>query len=148
MMHANRWLVCAALLGALGVSLGALGAHGLEAYLRAPLKEFKGESAEREKMTDEIDARLANWETAVRYHMIHALAIALAAIVIERRPSRILSCAAWAFLAGIALFSGCLYAYVVLEVKPLVHFVPIGGVLLIVGWILLALGARRRLEEK
>ena len=69
-MSPFRWIAVGALLGALGVALGAYGAHGLEKQLAA--WGFAG---------DELAKRLANHETAVRYQMWHALAIVRSIVV-------------------------------------------------------------------
>jgi uncharacterized membrane protein YgdD (TMEM256/DUF423 family) len=119
-MTPNRWIAIGALLGAAGVALGAFGAHGLEG--------------------------LANHETAVRYQMWHALAIVVVGIVLGIRPSPWWNAAGWAFLAGVVIFSGLLYVLVLAgpSWRWLGAIVPIGGLSLIAGWILLAAGALRQ----
>ena len=115
--HMNRtWLGIAAINGALAVMAGAFAAHGLKARLSA-------------------DA-LAVFETGARYHMYHALAIALAGLVAARR-------AAIAFLAGIVLFSGSLYLLALTGVTLLGAVTPVGGLCFIAGWALLAWAAFR-----
>jgi uncharacterized membrane protein YgdD (TMEM256/DUF423 family) len=108
----NRtWLGIAAINGALAVLAGAFAAHGLRAHVS-------------------MEA-LSVFETGARYHMYHALAIALAALV----PAR---AAAVAFLAGIVLFSGSLYL-LALTGWPLMGLItPVGGVCFVAGWVLLA----------
>ena len=108
------WWQIAGVLGALGVMLGAFGAHGLE-----------------DKVTPE---RIVVWETAARYHMLHVLALGLVAA----HPSQ----PRWAgglFVAGILFFSGSLYMLVLLDKGWLGAITPIGGVCFIAGWIALAL---------
>jgi uncharacterized membrane protein YgdD (TMEM256/DUF423 family) len=130
-------LLVAAANGFLAVALGAFGAHGLETRL-----EGLADAAER----------LAWWETAAHYHLVHALAIAVAALVAgaaalpeearsaARRPARL---AGWAFLTGIALFSGSLYTMTLTGIAKLGAVTPLGGVALLAGWLLLARAAWR-----
>jgi uncharacterized membrane protein YgdD (TMEM256/DUF423 family) len=111
------WLGIAAVNGALAVMAGAFAAHGLKARLSPDL--------------------LAVWETGARYHMYHALAMALAAMAGVR----------WApalFLGGVALFCGSLYALALTGATWLGAVTPLGGALFIAGWICLAVCAFRR----
>jgi uncharacterized membrane protein YgdD (TMEM256/DUF423 family) len=108
------WLGIAAVNGALAVLAGAFAAHGLKARLSPDL--------------------LAVWETGARYHMYHALAMALAAMAGARWSPAL-------FLAGIALFCGSLYALALTGTGWLGAVTPIGGVLFIAGWICLAVCA-------
>jgi uncharacterized membrane protein YgdD (TMEM256/DUF423 family) len=123
-----------AVLGGLGVALGAFGAHGLEGRLSG--LGYTGEDLAR---------RIANHETAVRYQMWHALAIVLVGVAFTYRPSIWGNAAGWAFLFGVLIFSGLLYVLVLAgpSWRWLGAFVPIGGLALIVGWALLAIGALR-----
>ncbi len=117
----------AAILGGLAVALGAFGAHLLPGYLeglRLP--------------AEEITKRLANWETAARYQMYHALALLAVAWLLSRQQSLTTVIAGVLFLAGILLFSGCLYAHALSGVSALGRIVPIGGLLMIAGWVALA----------
>ncbi|HYK24753.1 MAG TPA: DUF423 domain-containing protein [Steroidobacteraceae bacterium] len=119
-----RWILAAGgLLIAAATVLGALGAHALQTRL-AP-------------------ERLQVYETAVRYHFYHALgllAIGLAARVVGSsliRPAAIL------VIAGIVLFSGSLYALTFGAPRLIGVITPIGGVALILGWIVFAVAALR-----
>jgi uncharacterized membrane protein YgdD (TMEM256/DUF423 family) len=120
---AHTWLLIAALLGGLAVACGAFGAHGLKDRF-AP-------------------ADLANWETAARYQMYHALALLAVGLLAARSPSRLLNLAGLSMTLGTLIFSGCLYALVLTGERRLGAVVPLGGVLLIVGWIFLAIAAFR-----
>jgi uncharacterized membrane protein YgdD (TMEM256/DUF423 family) len=119
-------LIAGAIIGGLSVAGGAFGAHGLKAVLEA-----SGQSA--------------NWETAARYAMVHALALVAVGLFGAIRPAAagLLVPATWCFLAGTVIFSGCLAALALSGVRILGAIVPIGGVLLIAGWALLALAAAR-----
>src|SRR5690606_23629207 len=102
----------------LAVALGAFGAHGLQ------------------KMTD---ARgLANWETGVRYQVIHGLGLLILALAVTRYSAGASTAIAACFLAGIVIFSGSLYAIVLTGINKLGMITPIGGVLYIVGWAIAA----------
>lgn len=133
-MTPNRWIAVGAVLGAIGVALGAYGAHGLDKQLAA--WGYTG---------DELTKRLANHETAVRYQMWHALAIVLVGVALASRANPLWQASAWALLLGVLVFSGFLYALVLTgaNFRWFGAIVPIGGVLMIVGWALLAIGAWR-----
>lgn len=110
-----------AVLAGLGVAAGAFGAHGLSAVLTPD--------------------RLGVYETAVRYHLIHALALVLTGIVTASTPATQFAVAGYLFLAGIVLFSGSLYLLVLTDTPWLGAITPLGGLSWIVGWAVLALGA-------
>ena len=107
----RKWLGIAAVNGALAVMAGAFAAHGLKARLS-------------------VDA-LSIFETGARYHMYHALAIGLSALVPAPR-------AAWAFLFGIVFFCGSLYLLALSGAPILGAVTPLGGLCFIAGWGLLA----------
>jgi uncharacterized membrane protein YgdD (TMEM256/DUF423 family) len=134
-MSPHRWIAVGALLAAAGVALGAFGAHVLGGYLTA--RGHEGEDLAR---------RLANHDTAVRYQMYHAIAIVLVGLALANRPSPWWQGAAWAYLLGVLIFSGLLYALVLAgpDWRWLGAIVPIGGVSFIVGWILFSIGALRK----
>ena len=121
-MVANWFAIGAALCG-LGVVLGAFGAHGLRDRLSADM--------------------LAVFETGVRYHLIHALALLAVAWASSRWPGPYIGAAGWLFVAGITVFSGSLYVLAISGVRWIGAITPIGGICLIVGWGLLAVGALR-----
>jgi uncharacterized membrane protein YgdD (TMEM256/DUF423 family) len=85
--------------------------------------------------------RLETWEVAVRYQIYHALALLALGVLASRGNDHYLGWAAKLFIAGVTIFSGCLYALVLSGVKILGAIVPIGGTCLIAGWILLAIAA-------
>ena len=117
-MTAPRLLAIAGFLGALGVGLGAFGAHALAGRLSA--------------------ADLATFETSARYQMYHALALVGLAAWLDRRPSARLILAARALILGVAIFSGSLYLLVLTGQRWLGAVTPLGGVALIVGWLAVA----------
>lgn len=145
-MDARWYFPLGALFALLAVALGAFGAHGLPV-----LHGLKGLDPNSIRAL-EIHGLIENFETGARYHMYHALgliAVGLGAALArknsaeENEPSTI----AWhvagsAFLAGILIFSGCLYV-IGLGTKyvggvPLGAIVPVGGVSFLVGWAALA----------
>lgn len=132
---AHRWIAVGALLGAIGVGLGAFGAHGLEDFLSA--RGYEGVDLAR---------RLDIFETAVRYQMYHALALVLCGLALVQASPAAWRIAPWLFLVGILLFSGLLK--VMTFAGPtwnwLGAIVPVGGLAMIFGWVALAIGALRR----
>ena len=119
-------IVTAALLGALAVVLGAFGAHGLQAQLSIKQLEV--------------------WQTAVQYQFYHVLAL-LILLTLNGLPNRLIKLAYYFFTFGILLFSGSLYLLAcryVLGYSWLVVFgpvTPVGGLLLISGWVTLVIAA-------
>ena len=109
--------------GFIGVAAGAFGAHGL-----------------KERLTPEL---LAVFDTAARYQMIHALALLAVAWAIGRWPGRAAVASGWCFVAGTLIFSGSLYLLALTGVRGLGAITPVGGVLFLCGWLLLALAAWR-----
>ncbi|MGB1285275.1 MAG: DUF423 domain-containing protein [Aggregatilineales bacterium] len=118
-MMQKRWVMFAGILGAIGVAIGAFGAHGLEDLLIE-------------------NGRLDTFETANRYHMYHVLALLAVAWLSDRYPVRLVNIAGWAFVAGIVLFSGSLYVLAILNIGIMGAIAPIGGAALIIGWLCVA----------
>lgn len=110
----RRILLAGAMLAGLGVALGAFGAHGLRATLD-PL-------------------RLGWWETAVQYQMWHAIGL----LAIGAAPLRRVGSAAMLLATGTGLFSGTLYLMALSDARWLGMITPVGGALMIAGWLLLA----------
>ena len=117
------WFATGAALCGLGVLLGAFGAHSL-----------------RERLTPDM---LAVFETGVRYHLVHGLAVMSVALAAARWPSALITSAGWLFVAGIVIFSGSLYLLSITGMRWLGAITPIGGLCFTVGWLVLALGAMR-----
>jgi uncharacterized membrane protein YgdD (TMEM256/DUF423 family) len=121
---AKLFLLLGSLAGAAGVALGAFGAHALKARLAPDL--------------------LAVWQTAVQYHLWHALALVAIGIVAVQLPSSMpLKWAGWLMVAGIVLFSGSLYVLALSGVRWLGAVTPFGGTAWIAAWVLLAWAAWR-----
>jgi uncharacterized membrane protein YgdD (TMEM256/DUF423 family) len=128
-MH-KTFLIIASLLAALGVVLGAFGAHGLKKIVPPET--------------------VNTFQTGVQYQMYHAFALFIVAIVYERFANAYVSNAGWFFLSGIILFSGSLYILTLLKATNKVGLsgigaiTPIGGLLFIIGWVLLLVGILRK----
>lgn len=107
----------AATLGFLGVALGAFGAHGLKERLSPAMLEV--------------------YRTGVLYHLLHSVALLAVALGADKlaRPRAVGAL----FTAGVVVFSGSLYALAVTGVGALGAVAPLGGLLLMAGWVTLAL---------
>jgi len=128
---ARVFLMLSGVLGALAVGMGAFGAHGLEAKLEG---------------IEDGPKRMGWWETAAQYHLMHALALGLVAFVVSKAGSGVGKGAGYAFVGGVAIFSGTLYAMALGGPRWLGAVTPIGGLTLIVGWVLLAIAGWKTLE--
>jgi uncharacterized membrane protein YgdD (TMEM256/DUF423 family) len=118
----NRtFLFIAALAGFVGVALGAFGAHFLKARLSTEM--------------------LAVFETGVRYHLIHAVALLATAALTGRASERLLAAAGWLFTGGIVLFSGSLYVLALTGITTLGAITPLGGLAFLAGWACLLIAA-------
>ena len=111
-------MVMAGVHGFLAVALGAFGAHGL----RSAMAELEDGAK-----------RLEWWGTAAQYHLIHALAIALAATLVARTPGPA-GVAGIAFSVGCLLFSGSLYTMTLTGIRALGAVTPLGGLAFLIGW--------------
>lgn len=122
----TRFFIAAgALAAALAVGGGAFGAHALAG-----------------RVTPE---RLAVFETGVRYHMYHALALLVVGWASAAwAGSQPVVWAGYLFLAGLVLFSGSLYVLVLTDTPWLGAVTPLGGLAFIAGWVLLAWAALAR----
>ncbi len=125
-MH-RRLTFLTGFLGFTGVALGALGAHGV--------KRAVGELPDAAQ-------RLGWWELGARYHLVHALAVGLSAVLAAQVVGRFPKLAGGLFAVGTVLFSGSLYVMALTGTKALGAVTPFGGVAFLGGWVALALGAR------
>ncbi len=141
--HSGRaWLTWGASHGFLAVVCGAFAAHGLDKFC----VEKYADVAPRTIAGQTIPASykyLSDFKTAAEYQMYHALALLAVGLLATRQPRRSLQVAGWCFQFGILLFSGSLYLLVLSGVTRLGMVTPIGGVLLLVGWIALAISVRK-----
>lgn len=111
------FLQAGTLLGAVGVALGAFGAHALKDKLMA-------------------SGRMDTFETAVKYQFYHALALILVGIIAKEIASKSLVYSGYSLLAGTLIFSGSLYLICFTGIKTFGAIAPIGGTLMIAGWLL------------
>ena len=112
-----------ALLAGIAVGLGAFGAHALKTSLSPE--------------------DLVTFETGVRYQMYHALALLVTAWAAGRWESSLIEWSGWLFVLGIVGFSGSLYILVLTGQRWLGAVTPLGGLALILGWVLLGLTVLR-----
>ncbi|MDB9517731.1 DUF423 domain-containing protein [Roseofilum reptotaenium CS-1145] len=115
------FLTLGSLFAAIAVAAGAFASHALKDQLS--------------------DRSLEIFETATKYQMYHALGIILVALLLNSMHvgNTWMVTAGWAFVAGILLFSGSLYALSVTGIKILGAITPFGGVAFLIGWGCLAL---------
>jgi len=126
---AGRCLLAGACLMLLGVICGAFGTHLLEARL--------------------TPTQLAHYQTAVLYHLLHALGLLLMGLIAQAGgESRWLRGAAGLMVAGVICFSGSIYLITAGAPRALAMVVPLGGVSLMAAWALLAEHARRQLLSR
>ena len=127
-MKSSNQASISAIILALGIISGALGAHSLENYLNTE--------------------QLSIWNKAVLYHLIHGLGLLIISIITKIYNNINLKWCFYLLFAGIILFSGSLYLIalnngVFGEIqflkKALIPITPIGGLCFIAGWILLAI---------
>ncbi len=114
-----------ALLGAIAVALGAFGAHALKATLEA-------------------SGRADTFETAVKYQFYHAIALVLIGVLLSKADASVAKWLHWsgyAFAVGVLIFSGSLYTICFTGITKFGAVAPIGGVLLILGWVMLFVAA-------
>jgi uncharacterized membrane protein YgdD (TMEM256/DUF423 family) len=117
-MDARKTLALAGALIALATVLGAFGAHALKAHLSQD--------------------KLVVYETAVRYHFIHALGLLAMGVLLRSVDGELLRWSAALVLVGIVLFSGSLYLLTFGAPRFLGIVTPVGGLALIAGWVLFA----------
>lgn len=108
---------------ATGVAAGAFGAHGLKHILSTDM--------------------LAIWQTAVHYQLIHGLGLLLLVALSQHLDARLATWSTGLMMAGIVIFSGSLYILTLSGLRILGAITPVGGLLLILSWLLLILAAWR-----
>jgi uncharacterized membrane protein YgdD (TMEM256/DUF423 family) len=121
---ARLFLIAAAVSGLLAVAFGAFGAHALKDSLSPAAMEI--------------------YKTAVQYQMFHTTALLIIGLLaLKFHESRPLRWSGYLMIGGILLFSGSLYTMSISGILWLGMLTPIGGVMLIVGWLLLVFAARK-----
>lgn len=112
------FLQVGSLFGAVGVMVGAFGAHALKPMLMA-------------------NGRFETFETGVRYQFYHAIALVLIGILSKHISNKTLTYSGYCILAGVLIFSGALYTICFTGLNVFGAVAPIGGTLLAIGWLLL-----------
>lgn len=116
-----NWIGIAAINLTIAVALGAFGAHGLKAMVSTQQLEW--------------------WHTATLYLFVHALGLLLVGLLI--RLNYATQTTAWLLQIGIVIFAGSLYAMTLGAPRWFGAITPIGGVLMIGGWLWLAVSTFR-----
>ncbi len=119
----SNWFALGAIVAAIGVALGAFGAHALKS-----------------RVTEDL---LAVFEIGVRYQMYHAMALLAVGWAASRWPGIWITASGWLFTVGILVFSGSLYLMTFSGARWLGAITPIGGLCFILGWTALAVTALR-----
>lgn len=120
----KKHLLTGSVLAVTAVGLGAFGAHALAETL-------------------ETFGRKDTYDTAVQYHMFHALTILFVSILYKNGPHQLLTWTIRFFLSGTLIFSGSLYVLCITNITVLGAITPIGGILFIAGWVTLIIYALR-----
>jgi len=118
MLNQRNTLLIGILLGFISVALGAFGAHALKSILIE---------------NNKVDT----YELAVRYLFIHALAMILLSILMDRIKVKAVQLSSTFIFCGTVAFSGSLFAMAIFNTTSVVFVTPIGGALLLAGWGLL-----------
>lgn len=117
-------IIIGAISGFLSISFGAFGAHAIKQWMSADL--------------------MAIYQTAVSYQIYHSLGLILIALVYQQQQNTLIKTAGWLMLAGIIIFSGSLYALSLTDTRWLGAITPVGGILLLLAWLLLGLGVSKK----
>lgn len=117
----KTFLIIGSVLGALSVIIGAFGAHALKGLL-------------------ESTGRIETFETAVKYQFFHALGLILLGILMFNLKHQFFQYAGYSFVIGTIVFSGSLYILCLTGITKFGIITPLGGLVMIAGWIFLMLG--------
>jgi uncharacterized membrane protein YgdD (TMEM256/DUF423 family) len=120
-MKNRNILLAGAIFMALGVLLGAFGAHALKKILSSEM--------------------LAVYQTGVEYQFYHALGLLLVGLTGFQIESKWIRWSGILLVAGIILFSGSLYVLALSGIKGFGAITPIGGISFVAGWVCLAVAA-------
>jgi len=118
------FIIAGSLFGATAVMIGAFGAHALRKIL-------------------EDSGRSETFETAVKYQFYHAIALVLVGIIMFNVNQRWLIYSGYSFIGGMLIFSGSLYLLCFTGITKFGMITPVGGLLMIIGWLLLAGGVAK-----
>ena len=124
-MNSNRFAAIAAFLGGLAVMLGAFGAHAIK---------------DRVSVAD-----LEIWKSGAHYHLVHA--VALLALALNDKAGKYKT-VCWLWIIGIVIFGGSLYVLTLTQIRAFGAVTPLGGLCLIIGWVVLGLKLLKHDEAK
>ncbi len=114
------FLTISSIMMAMAIAIGAFGAHGLKTIVD--------------------DSMMKIYNTGVEYHFYNTLGLFAASFIMYLKPdSKKVIVASWLILVGMIIFSFSLYFLVILNIPVLGAITPIGGSLLIIAWVLLAI---------
>ncbi|RLS55734.1 MAG: DUF423 domain-containing protein [Planctomycetota bacterium] len=136
---ANHWARVGAALVGVAIVMGAWAAHGLDRAI-TPLYEGITKTVAGQTVPG-VTKYIGDFKTAAEYQLGQGLGLMLIGLLLAHRPQQTLRMGAWCILMGTLIFSGSLYGLVLTGITRLGAITPIGGVLLIVGWALVASGA-------
>ena len=131
----KKLLIISGIFGALAVSLGAMGAHGLKSKLETGLI---------------TETNLQTFDTAAKYQMYHSIALLALVFLFEKFSKKLITAAVYCFIIGIVLFSGSLYILAtskllgLSEVSWFGPVTPIGGLFFIMGWVLVIIAGVKK----
>lgn len=109
------WIFIAAIMGFLGVALGAIGGHIIKSLVSPDMLEI--------------------YKIGINYHLIHTVVI----LSIALSSKEILYKSLPIFLIGIILFSFSLYLYSLTGIRFFSFITPFGGISFLIGWIYIIL---------
>lgn len=121
------WLILSGISGFVAIAAGAFGAHGLQS------------------IADE--ARLSAFETGADYHLYHALALFGLAAISQKLESKALTVTGWCWVVGAVMFAGPLYIYGMTGDKTLIMVTPMGGTILMIGWLALVIAGYKAARD-
>lgn len=127
MKSPNKFILVAGISGFIAVAIGAIGAHAIKPLLS--------------------ETQLQSFDTGVKYHFYHTILLLVIGFIIEQKNDKKLHWASYLIIAGILCFSGSIYIlstahlYSQSGLKFLGPITPIGGLLFMCAWILIALSA-------
>ena len=120
MIKGKIFLIAGAVVSGLSIATGAIGAHALKDIL-------------------EQNNRTETFELATRYAFYHGLALIVLGVLNYIFEGRLFRWAGILFIGGIICFSGSLYMLSLTEMKWVVYLTPLGGLMMILGWLILIL---------
>lgn len=115
------FLISGSIIAALGVAIGAFGAHAFKSILEA-------------------NNRLETFETGVKYQFYHALALIILGLIMQKFDDKAFVWAGYSYLTGILIFSGSLFILSLSGVGKWGAVTPLGGLAFIIGWVFLVIG--------